>query len=453
MALHVHIVPPPKAGRPVKLINRCCRCGSSTRNQDNYICCSKSDNPGGKLCEKCIIDLNLDIDSNHEYNCADWELNKICCFYCAKAIDEIFTCNICEEYVCEDCCCNWSINLFFDKGIPAIVCKKDFPDVLFADSNNKPLRHFESHVMGPADRVLLYCIMCDCYHDSYQKTRENFCPLLPNMFPPMVNLIRKMNNLPLEDSHDLDFAGPVKKVDRNYLGFDFCDSTTSASISVISNNNSKNIINLWSSNNKKSILDNFNKSKNKSKPIKKRRSKSSVVESIRIIDSKSNLPKNNKIFFAEKISNNEEQNIAKTASTLLVNKRLDDQSASLNLIIKKLNQFEHQNNKTAFRNNYNAYRHTPYENARNESVADLACQTPDGDQLLTKYVTEREERIRLINDMKKAVTDGILESKNNTLNSSNFSKNNNNRNDSTYYANSQPNRLANNRFNKRNNFN
>ena len=395
------------------------------------------------------------IDSDVEFDCADWKINKICCFYCAKTIDEIFTCIICEEYVCEDCCCEWSVNLFFDKGIPAIVCKKDFPNVLLSDSDNKPLRHFNTSVMGPADRILMNCTMCDCYHDSYQKTRENFCPLLPNMFPPIVNFIRKMNGLPLEVSHNLDFAGPVIKVNRSYLGYDNIDSITSDSISVISNNNTDTILNLWPSDIKKSIFDNspttksIKKKSKSSTKLKKTRSKSSVVESIRIINSNSKIP-NNKIFFAEKIADNEEKHIATTASTMIINKRLDDQSASLNTILKKLNLFEHQNNKTAFKNNYNAFRYTPYENARNETVADLACQTPDGDQPLTKFVTEREQRINLINDMKKAVTEGIVESRNFNSNP----QNNNtkfNRNDSTYhYQNRQVRQPNNKRFERRN---
>ena len=135
---------------------------------------------------------------------------------------------------------------------------------------------------------------------------------------------------------------------------------------------------------------------------------------------------------------------------MIINKRLDDQSASLNTILKKLNLFEHQNNKTAFKNNYNAFRYTPYENARNETVADLACQTPDGDQPLTKFVTEREQRINLINDMKKAVTEGIVESRNFNSNPQNNNKKFN-RNDSTYhYQNRQVRQPNNNRFERRN---
>ena len=152
MTKHVHIVPPPKVGRPVKLSNRCCRCGSSTRGQNDYICCSMSEAPGGTLCSNCIDELNIDRDLS-DFDCADWAENQICCHTCGKVIIEIFACNICANYFCENCCCSWSIELFFDKGIPAVVCKKDFPDVLLSDANNAPLQHFQTNVMSAADQA------------------------------------------------------------------------------------------------------------------------------------------------------------------------------------------------------------------------------------------------------------------------------------------------------------
>ena len=314
-----------------------------------------------------------------------------------------------------------------------MVCKKDFPNALLSDEKNTPLQHFHTYVMGAADRVFNYCIYCDCYHDVYLKNRHNFCPLKGDMFPPIVNIIRKMNGMELVDVHDLGFDGPYMPVNRAYLGISpiiLIDNSSTASSyhsgneSIISKSNRVNSTPIFKKSSlKSSKLSSIEK-------IKKTSSSTSLVDKLRKIENDAKKP-NNKIFIPENISNDEKKEISQTATAMTMSKRLDDQSATLNLILKKLHDVELYNGRKNLKNNFFASSFEPFKNSRNETMADSACQTPKGNNPLTTFIPAREERANLINDMKKAVTDGILESKKSS-NIKNFSKNNNNNLDSDY---------------------
>ena len=370
MANHQHTIPPRKPGKPAHPQFRCCRCAKSTRKESNFAICSLSPEHGGRLCEACCVLLQVDIHATN-LDCNNWSKIIPSCSKCTKMTDELYTCACCEIDICYTCCTDWSINLFYGKQIDTIICKTCFPSEFFNDENGDPLYEFTTTRMAIGDRLLGYCRACDMFHDTYQKTIDDFCPLQVQEIPPMVNKIRTKNGKPRlrqANSYNPNRFGYFININRN--------------IDAISDDN--NLI---------ETIDTFHKIKHffesqvdsdstirASPPINNK--KPSKFRSKNIfpynIPSKENNSKTKSAFKPETPDISTKTNIIDTAISISVSKRFENMDAKINEIASRIEGIElsirpHPASSHAFKSKSGKW------------IKETTCQTPKNDTPLTNY--------------------------------------------------------------------
>lgn len=433
MSQHVHITPPRKPGKPAHPEFRCCRCAKSTRKEKNFVICSMSNEIGGRLCENCAQLLNIDYSEIHD--CQKWAMITYACSKCMKVDDELYTCACCETDVCYSCCTDWTINLFYGKQIDTIICTKCFPEIFFNDEAGNPLVEFLSTRMSVGDRILGYCRACDMFHDTFQKTIDDFCPLETKDIPPMVNKIRKFHNkIPLRQSHSYNpnKFGHYVSIKRNLQ--DDNDSVSSVAESS----------------------DTLLKIKHFFESQKDNDSTSIIRASPPLINNQVSNPINKKTFEStfkpEQPNEQEISNIIETAVSISMSKRFDHLDARFNDLNSKFDGL-----KLSMRPHPAST--LPYKNSHGLWIQDTSCQTPRNDNPLTNFFPNSQE-----NQIDSKSIENFINSFNYTMETirnfssqnnhpqfnQNFNKNFSNRSPQNHNNNSQTPTQNNDRFANRN---
>ena len=226
---HSHIIGPKRPGRPSLDEHRCINCGKSTRFMKQKIQCpAESTSPGGTLCLTCAEHFDTNTGT-----CTDWisQCTPTGCQKCLKNCHGVlFTCDICDSEICQECTETTCLERFFQADISYFVCNQCIPLQLRSDERGRSS-------MFLADQKFDFCVFCQDWHLA-EAFGGDGCDYDGNNCPPIVKKILQRDY----ELIDARSTTPDQPVRRNR------DTTTSTSDIITKTTENKQITTTISSN-------------------------------------------------------------------------------------------------------------------------------------------------------------------------------------------------------------